>query len=63
MSVAPGSTAVVAGPRPSILSWRRLLICLGGGLLAAGVAVVAGVPGIAVLVGWAVAASGLLVRV
>jgi uncharacterized membrane protein len=63
VSVAPGSTAVVAGPRPSILSWRRLLICLGGGLLAAGVAVVAGVPGIAVLVGWAVAAGCLLIWV
>jgi uncharacterized membrane protein len=43
-----------------ILSWRRLLICLGGGLLAAGLATVAGIPEIAVLAGWAVAASGLL---
>jgi uncharacterized membrane protein len=54
---------VVAGPRPTILSWHRLLICLGGGLLAAGLTTVAGVPEIAVLVGWAVAASGLLLWV
>jgi uncharacterized membrane protein len=47
-------------PRPTILSWQRLLICLGGGLLAAALAAVAGVPEIAVLVGWAVAAGGLL---
>ena len=52
-----------AGTRPTILSWRRLLICLGGGLLAAGLATVAGVPEIAVLVGWSVAAGGLLVWV
>ena len=52
-----------AGPRPTFLSWRRLLICLGGGLLAAGMTTVAGVPGIAVLVGWAVAASALLLWV
>ena len=44
MSVDRGQTAVDTGPRPTILSWRRLLICLGGGLLAAGVTVVAGVP-------------------
>lgn len=63
VSVDPGGTAVDTGPRPTILSWRRLLICLGGGLLAAGSATVAGVPGIAVLLGWAVAAGGLLVWV
>src|SRR4051794_25969175 len=63
VSVAPGRTAVAAGPRPTILSWRRLLICLGGGLLAAGLTVVAGAPEIAVLVGWAVTASGLLLWV
>ena len=50
-----------AGRRPTILSWRRLLICLVGGLVAAGLTVVAGVPEIAVLVGWIVAAGGLLV--
>jgi uncharacterized membrane protein len=59
MSVARGRTAVVVG-RPTILSSRRLLICLGGGVLAAGLTTVAGVPQIAVLVGWAVAAGGLL---
>jgi uncharacterized membrane protein len=60
VSVAGGRSAVDAGPRPTILSWRRLLSCLGGGLLAAGLAVVAGVPEISVLLGWAVAAGGLL---
>jgi uncharacterized membrane protein len=63
VSVAGGRTAVESGPRPTILSWRRLLICLGGGLLAAGLATVAGVPELAVLVGWSVAAGGLLVWV
>jgi uncharacterized membrane protein len=63
VSVAPGRTAVAAGERPTILSWRRLLICLGGGLLAAGLMAVVGVPEIAVLVGWAVTASGLLIWV
>src|SRR4051812_10263699 len=63
VSVAPGRTAVAAGPRPTILTWRRLLICLGGGLLVAALTTVAGVPVIAVLVGWAVAASGLLLWV
>ena len=63
MTVARGRTAADAGVRPRILSWRRLLICLGGGLLAAGLATVAGVPEIAVLVGWAVAATGLLIWV
>jgi len=63
VSVAAGRTAVEAGPRPTILSWRRLLVCLGGGLLAAGLATVAGVPEIAVLVGWSVAAGGLLLWV
>ncbi|WP_241037741.1 DUF1345 domain-containing protein [Blastococcus litoris] len=63
MSVAPSRTAVDTGPRPTILSWRRLLICLAGGLVAAGLAVLAGVPEIAVLVGWAVAAGALLVWV
>ncbi|MGY1634877.1 DUF1345 domain-containing protein [Geodermatophilus sp. SYSU D01186] len=60
MSAAGGGTAVEAGRRPTILSWRRLMICLGGGLVAAELTTVAGVPEIAVLVGWAVAAGGLL---
>lgn len=50
----------MAAPRPTILSWRRLLICSGGGLFAGGLGVVAGVPEVAALVGWAVAAGGLL---
>ncbi|MBW0108603.1 DUF1345 domain-containing protein [Pseudonocardia sp. KRD-182] len=59
MRVERGRSAV-ADPRPRILSWRRLLICLGGGLLAGGSTAVAGVPEIAVLVGWAVTAGSLL---
>lgn len=53
-----------AGTRPpTILSWRRLLTCLAGGVIAAGLATVAGVPEVAALVGWTVAAGGLLMRV
>jgi Protein of unknown function (DUF1345) len=63
VSVARGGTAVEAGEGPTILSWRRLLLCLGGGLLAAGLTTVAGVPEVAVLVGWTVAAGGLLLWV
>lgn len=48
------------GPPPTILSWRRQLTCLGAGLLAAGLTAAAGVPELAVLVGWTVAAGGLL---
>ena len=48
------------GERPTILSWRRLLVCLGGGVLAGAVVTVAGVPEISVLVGWAVAAGVLM---
>jgi uncharacterized membrane protein len=53
----------VKRPTATILSWRRLLLCLGGGVLAAALCVVAGVPEIAVLVGWVVAAGVLLVWV
>ena len=63
MSATGGRTAARAAPLPTILSWRRLLICLGAGVLAAVLTAVAGVPEIAVLVGWAVAAGGLLVWV
>jgi uncharacterized membrane protein len=45
--------------RPSMLTWRRLLICLGAGIVVAAVAVVAGVPEIAALAGWAVTAGSL----
>lgn len=61
VSVARGVEAT--DRRPTILSWRRLLICLAGGIVAAGLASVAGVPEIAVLVGWAVAAGSLLIWV
>ena len=60
VTAAGAGAAVEAGPRSTILSWRRMLTCLGAGLLAAGLATVAGVPEIAILVGWAVAAGGLL---
>jgi uncharacterized membrane protein len=63
VTVAGDRTAADAGVRPTILSWRRLLICLGGGLLPAGLVTVAGVPEIAVLVGWSVTAGGLLLWV
>lgn len=46
-----------------VLSWRRLLMCLAAGLLAAGLTTVAGVPGVAVLVGWTVTAGCLLIWV
>jgi uncharacterized membrane protein len=48
---------------PRILSWRRLLVCVAGGLVAAAVVAVSGVPGLAVLVGWSVAAIGVLIWV
>jgi len=54
---------VTGRPPGTILSWRRLLLCLGSGVLAALLTSVAGVPEIAVLVGWIVAAGGLLVWV
>jgi uncharacterized membrane protein len=60
MTITGGRTRPDEGVRPTILSWRRLLVCLAGGLLAAGVTTVAGVPEIAALVGWTVAAGSLL---
>jgi uncharacterized membrane protein len=64
VSGARGRTAGHTKPHTTtILSWRRLLTCLGVGLLAAGLTAVSGVPEIAVLVGWSVAAAGLLLRV
>ena len=36
VTAARERTAVEAGTRPAILSWRPVLICLGGGFLAAG---------------------------
>lgn len=51
-------------PAPSgsrtILSGRRLLVCLGVGVIGAAVAVLAGVPQVAALVGCAIAAACLL---
>ena len=59
----PDHGVATAGRRTTILSWRRLLVCLGGGVLAAAAAVLAGVPEIAALVGCAVAAAALLIWV
>lgn len=60
MSVAAPGTAERADARPTILSWRRLLTCLAGGVVAAALSTVAGVPELSVLAGWVVAAGGLL---
>jgi uncharacterized membrane protein len=49
--------------RPNVLTWRRLLICLGAGLLVAGIALAADLPEVAVLAGWVVASTSLLVWV
>ena len=62
VTVTDRSTSV-GTERPAILSWRRLLICLVGGLIVAGLATLAGVPEIAALAGWTVAAGGLLIWV
>jgi uncharacterized membrane protein len=49
-------------PRPGgrILSWRRLLLCLAAGSLAAAAVGVLVSPELSVLVGWIVAATGVL---
>lgn len=60
MRVDDGAAERLASTRTTILSWRRVLTCLGGGLVAATLSAVAGAPEIAVLVGWVVAAGGLL---
>lgn len=46
--------------RASMLTWRRLAVCLVAGLVAAGVAVATGVPEISALLGWVVFATSLL---
>jgi uncharacterized membrane protein len=51
-----------AGQR-RIISWRRLLLCLSGGVVAAAVVIAAGVPELSVLAGWTVAGAGVLVWV
>lgn len=59
MSVARAEAVGAAGGI-TILSWRRLLVSLGAGLVAAALVTVAGIPEMSVLLGWAVAAGGLL---
>jgi uncharacterized membrane protein len=50
-------------PGQQVLSWRRLLSCLGAGVAVAAACAVAGAPGLAFLLGWCVAAGGLLMWV
>jgi uncharacterized membrane protein len=57
---APDDATVARHAEPQILSWRRLLVCFAGGLVAGPVVAVSGVPELAVLVGWSVAAMGVL---
>jgi len=54
-----GAVEATAGS-PHIISWRRLLTCLAGGLLAAAALAVTGAAQLSALVGWAAAAIGLL---
>jgi uncharacterized membrane protein len=56
---APTASSIPAGHR--ILSWRRLLVSLAGGLVGGGVLAASGLPQLAVLVGWCLAASAVLV--
>jgi uncharacterized membrane protein len=60
VSLAPDRTALDRPGRGRIISWRRLLVCLAGGLVAAVVVAVAGALELSVLVGWTVAAAGAL---
>lgn len=60
-NITPDRTAAESAAPTTILSWRRVLICLGAGLVAAGLTAAVGVPGTAVLTGWIVAAGALLV--
>lgn len=55
--------AAAGSGESTFLGSRRLLLFLGAGVLAAAATAVLGLPEIAVLVGWVVAATGLLVRV
>src|SRR4051794_7245792 len=59
----PAGGDIGPGTRGTILSWWRLLVCLGVGLLAAAATVLLGIPETAGLVGCAVAAAALLVWV
>ncbi|MBW0252836.1 DUF1345 domain-containing protein [Cellulomonas sp. PS-H5] len=60
---APGAAAGDGAGESTFLGSRRLLLFLGGGVLAAAATAVLGAPEIAVLVGWVLAAGGLLLRV
>lgn len=52
-----------AGRERTIISWRRLVVSLAAGAVAAIAVALLGPPHLGVLVGWAVAASGVLVWV
>jgi uncharacterized membrane protein len=60
VSVAGTGEVEVRAGRRHIISWARLLVCLAVGLLAALAVAVAGAGELSALVGWAVAAMGLL---
>ncbi|SDG99146.1 DUF1345 domain-containing protein [Klenkia brasiliensis] len=56
-----GPTATAAPDTDAqILSWRRILVSLAAGVVVGGALGVAGLPELAVLAGWTVAAGGLL---
>jgi uncharacterized membrane protein len=58
--VAQDGVAVDREDRARIISWRRLLVCLALGLVAAIAVAVSGEPELAVLAGWSVTAVGVL---
>jgi uncharacterized membrane protein len=58
----PQQSAAATAGRP-IMSWRRLLLALGGGLVSGGVVAAVGLPELSLLIGWGVAASAVLVWV
>jgi uncharacterized membrane protein len=61
--VATAGGRDVPGRRRRIISWRSLLASLAAGLVAGVLVGVTGAPELSVLVGWIVAAAGVLVRV
>ena len=63
MTATRGGTSALAARGETILSWRRLLTCLGAGLVAGAATVLAGAPELSVLTGWCLAAGALLVWV
>ena len=58
--MAAGRTVPVTRRDTAVLSWRRLLVCLAAGLLAAAATAAAGSPELAALAGWVVTSGALL---